>query len=118
MRSAGAAGLGWGLALRQAAHVAEDQLPEVRDAGAAEVIGLAVEVIHLLGGQLNGDALATGGKGYAVQATTPTPHSLTMPTTARARRWVPCGVEVAGLGLWSARVPSRTVAGSSPARGT
>ena len=63
MGSAGAASLGWGLALRQAAHVAEDQLPEVRDAGAAEVIGLAVEVIHLLGGQLNGDALATGGRG-------------------------------------------------------
>ena len=44
-------------------------------------------------------------------------RSMTKLTTARTKRWLPCGVEAARLSLSSVLVPSRTAAGSSLASG-
>jgi hypothetical protein len=43
----------------------------------------------------------------------PQARSMTMPATARAKRWAPAEVEAAGLASRLSTVPSRTAAGST-----
>ncbi len=47
------------------AHVLEEELPQVSDPAEPPQFGLAVEVLHLLGGQFDGDLPVSGFQGPA-----------------------------------------------------
>jgi hypothetical protein len=96
---------------------------------------LLIEVLDLFGSQLDGDAalaVRDGPGGHSVKGCgicilplpirnrggmmcEPSPEhcSMVMLTTARTKRWMPCGVVAAGLASDLLMVPLRTTAGYS-----